>query len=63
MKPADAKSSTFIDFDVWNNDKGPKFKVGGRMRTQKYKKYFANGCTPNQSEELFAIKKANNTVQ
>ena len=47
MKPADPKSSTFIDFDVWNNDKGPKFKVGGRMRTQKYKKYFANGCTPN----------------
>ena len=47
MKPADAKSSTFIDFDVWNNDKGSKFKVGGRMRIQKYKKYFANGCTPN----------------
>ena len=28
MKPADVKSSTFIYFNVENNDKDPKFEVG-----------------------------------
>ena len=28
MKPADVKASTYIDFNVENNDADPKFKVG-----------------------------------
>ena len=28
MKPADVKSTTFINFNVENNDKDPKFKDG-----------------------------------
>ena len=28
MKPVDIKSGTYIDFDVKNNDKYPKFRVG-----------------------------------
>ena len=28
MKPTDAKSSMYIDFDVENKDKDPKFEIG-----------------------------------
>ena len=28
MKPVDVKLSTFIDFEIEDNDKDPKFKVG-----------------------------------
>ena len=40
MKPIDIKSSTYIDFAVENNDKGPKFKVGDNVRISKYKNIF-----------------------
>ena len=49
-----------IDEEV--NDKKPKFKVGDHVRISKYKKFFANGYTPNWSEETFVIKKIENTV-
>ena len=45
-----------------NNNKDPKFKVGDRVRTSKYKNIFAKGYTPNWSEEVFVIKKVKNTV-
>ena len=45
MNPADVKSSRYIDFCVGNNDKDPKF--------QDY--------NPNWFEEVFVIKKVNNT--
>ena len=32
MKPADAKSSKYIDFDEKNNKENPKFKVGDHVR-------------------------------
>ena len=32
MKPVDVKSSTFIDFDVENNDQDLKFKVRDHVR-------------------------------
>ena len=31
-EPADVKSSTYIDFDMDNNDKDPKFKVDDHLR-------------------------------
>ena len=33
------------------------------LRNSKFKNTFAKGCTPNWSEEVFIIKKVQNTVQ
>ena len=57
MKPADVKSSTYIEFNKENNKEGPKFKVGDHVRTSKYKNIFAKGYVPNWSDEFFVIKK------
>ena len=37
ITPINVKWSTYIDFGVENNDKGPKFKVGNHLR-EKIKK-------------------------
>ena len=37
MKPADVKSSTYIDFSEKDDEKDPKFEVGDHVRTSKYK--------------------------
>ena len=47
MKPIDIKASTYIDFDVENNDEDPKFVFGDYVRMSKYKNVFAKGYTPN----------------
>ena len=62
MKPVNVKDNTYIDFKKEVNDKGPKFKVGDRVKISKYKNVFAKGCTPNWSEEIFMIKKLKSTV-
>ena len=63
MKPADVKSSTYIDFDKNNNNKeDPKIKVGDYVRISKYKNIFANGYVPNWYEEVVVITKVKNTV-
>ena len=63
MKPANVKSSTYIDFDKDNDDKeGPKFKVSDHVRLWKCKSIFAKGYVPNWSEEVFVIKKVKNAV-
>ena len=36
--------------------------VGDYVRISKYKNIFAKGCTQNQSEEVFVIKKVKDTV-
>ena len=36
MKPADVKSSLYIDFVVENNNKDPKCKVGDYVRISNY---------------------------
>ena len=41
MKPTDVKTSTYIEYSVQNNDKGPNFKVGNHVITLKYKKKFS----------------------
>ena len=41
ITPIDVKWSTYIEFDVENNDKDPKFKVGNHLRKKIRKlKYF-----------------------
>ena len=62
MKPIDVKPITYVNFEVENNEKDPKFKVGDNLKISKYKKVFARAYTPNCSEEVFIIKKVRNTV-
>ena len=62
MKPVDVKGNTYIDSIKGVDDKDPTFKVVDHVRISKYKNIFAKGNTPNQSEELFVIKKGKNTV-
>ena len=37
INPINVKRNTYIDFDVENNDKNPKLKVGDPVRISKYK--------------------------
>ena len=37
MKPTDVKSSAYIDLDVENNDKDPKFKIVDHRLIKKIK--------------------------
>ena len=62
MKPADVKSSTYIDSSKEINNKDPKFKIGDIVRISKYKNIFAKGYVPNWSEDVFVIKKVRKTV-
>ena len=57
MKLSDVKPSTYIDFNVENNDKDPKFEVGDDLRILRYKIILAKRFTANWSEEVFMIKK------
>ena len=38
------------------------FRVGDHVRISKYRHTFTKGCTPNEPEEVFVIKKIKNTV-
>ena len=62
MKLVDVKLSTYIGFIKGNNQKDSKFKVGNNVRISKYKNIFAKGYIPNWSEEVFVIKKVENTL-
>ena len=62
MKLVDVKGNTYIHFIKECNDKDPKLQVGDHVRISKYKNFFANGYTPNLSEEVFVIKRVENTV-
>ena len=62
IKPVDVKDNTYINFKKKVNDKDPKFKVGDHVRISKYENLFAKGYTPNWFEDVFVIKKVNNTV-
>ena len=61
-KPIDVKDNRSINIGKEVNDKGPEFKVGDHVRISKYKNIFAKGYTRNWSEEIFVIKKIENTV-
>ena len=60
MKPLDVKSDSFAEYNETSNEKGPKLKVGDRVRISKYKNVFEKGYKPNWSEEIFIIKKIKN---
>ena len=61
MKPANVKSSIYIDFNKENNKEDSKLNVSDLVRISKYKKIFAKDYVPNWSEEVFVIKKVKNT--
>ena len=62
MRPINVKDSTYVNIAKEINNKDPKFKVGDRVRTSKYKNIFAKGYTPNWPEEVFVTQKVKNTV-
>ena len=62
MKPVDVKNNKYIDFKKEINNKDPKFIVDDHVRISIYKNIFAKGYMPNWSEEIFVIKKIENTV-
>ena len=62
MEPIDVKWSIYNDFDKKNNKKYPKFEIGYYVRLLTCKKIFVKGFVSNWSEEVFVIKKVNNTV-
>ena len=62
MKPIDAKSSTCIDSSKEIYNKDPKFKMSDIVKISKYKNIFLKGYFLNWSEEVFVIKKVENTV-
>ena len=62
MKSMDVKDNTYVDSKKKVDDKDPKFKVGDHVRISKYKNIFAEGYTPNWSEENFVVDKIKNAV-
>ena len=62
MKPIDVNSDSYVEYNEDFNERDPKFKVGDHIWISKYKNIFAEGYTPNWSEEIFVLKKIKNTV-
>ena len=61
-KPIDVKSNIYIESSKENNERDPKSEISDIIEISKYKNIFANGYTPNWSEEVFGIKKVRNTM-
>ena len=59
MKPADVKSSKYIDHSKEINNKDPKLVI--QLEYQKIKTVSQIGSVPNWSEEVFVIKKIKST--
>ena len=62
MKPLDVKDNTYIDSMELHSNEDPNLEVGDHVGILRYKNIFANGCTPNWSEETFVIKKVKNSI-
>ena len=63
MKLVDVvEQSTYIAFRKEINKKDLKLKVGHNVRISSYKNNFSKGYAVNWSEEVFLIKRVNNTV-
>ena len=62
MKAVDVKSNTYIDSVKGINNEDPKFEIGDIVRKLNYIKVFAEGYTPDWSQEVFMIKKFKNAV-
>ena len=61
MKPVYV-NQTHINSSKEINNKDSKFKIGNILRISKHKNVFAKRYTSNWSEEVFVIKKVENTV-
>ena len=57
IKPIDVRPNSCAECNEDLNKKNPKFKVGDHVRISKYKNIFAEGYTPNWSEEVFVVSK------
>ena len=62
IKPKNVTDDSFIEYNEESNKKDPKFRVGDNVRISKYKNIFAEGYTPNWSEEVFVVNKVQNTI-
>ena len=62
MKPTDAKTSTYIEFEVKSNGKEPKFVFNDYVRISKYKNIFANDYTQFGRKKLLCLKNVKSTV-
>ena len=62
MKPIGVKDDSFAEYNEESNEKDPKFKIGDHVRISKYKNVFSKRYTPNWSEEIFLVKKIQNTL-
>ena len=62
MKPIDVTSDSYAEYNVYSNEKDPKFKVCGHVRISKCKNIFVKGYTTNWTEEIFVISKIKNTI-
>ena len=60
MKPIDVTDNSYAEYNEDFNKKDPKF--GDHVQTSKYKNIFAEGYTPNWSEEVFIVSKVRTTV-
>lgn len=47
IKPIDAKTTTYIDFEVENNDRDPKCEFGDHVKISEFKNIFEKDYTPN----------------
>ena len=50
MKSTDVTSDTYAEYNKDFNEKDPKFEIGDRIITSKYKNIFGKGYTANWSE-------------
>ena len=62
MKAIDVTSDSYAEYNEDFIEKDPKFKVGDRVRISKYKHIFTKVYAQNWSEEVFVVRKINNTV-
>ena len=62
MRPVDVKSNTYVNSGKEINNRDPKLKTDGIVIISKYENIFAKGYVPHCSEEVFGIKKVQNTV-
>ena len=62
MKPIEVTNDSYAEYNEDSNKRNSKFKVGDHLRISKYKNIFAKGYAANWSEEIFVIKKVENTV-
>ena len=54
MKAIDVKSDSCAEYNVYSNEKGPKFKTGDHVRISKCKNIFTKLYAPNWSD-VFVI--------